>query len=80
MISKENPPPPPLLSNVRINGNYFPEELNFDWTNVFNCNNRGPSGMGVKLGVLRYKRFKVLEDRVLGGDFCESEREEIAGD
>jgi hypothetical protein len=68
MISMEVPhPPPPLLSNVRINGNCFPEELNFDWTKVFNCNCRGPSGMGVKLGVLRYKRLKVFEDRVLGG-------------
>jgi hypothetical protein len=65
-----------LLSYIRINGNCFPEELNFDWTKVFNCNYRGPSGMGVKLGVLRYKRLKVFENRVLGvGDICESERE-----
>jgi hypothetical protein len=57
---------PLLLSNIRINGNCFPEELNFDWKQVFNCNYRGAFGMGVKLGALRYKRLKVFENRVLG--------------
>lgn len=60
----------PLLSNIRINGNCFPEELNFDWTKVYNCNYRGPCGMGVKLGDLRYKRLKVFENRVLGRIFA----------
>ena len=31
--------------------------------------------MGVKLGVLRYKRLKVFENRELGENICESEGE-----
>ena len=58
-----------MLSNIRIDGNCFLEELNFDWTQVFNCNYRRPCGMGVKLGVLRYKRLNVFENRVLGRIF-----------
>jgi hypothetical protein len=48
LISVEDPL---LLSNIKINGNCFPKELNFDWTQVFNCKYRGAFDMGVELGV-----------------------------
>ena len=84
MISVEIPT---LLSNIRMNGNCFPEELNFDWAQVLNCNYRGAFRTGVKLGILLYKKLKVFENGVLGRVYVnlrererEREREKVKGD